>query len=301
MSTLPADWPQRAASIRVRCLPHEWHVQRWGAGPEVLLLHGAGASAHSFHPLVPHLPGLRLIAVDLPGQGFTRAGNRARFGLDAMAEDLASLCQGQGWQPRAIIGHSAGAAVALRLAEILPATPACVIGINAALGPFEGVEGWLFPKLAKVMAMSPLIGRGVAHLAAKPARVAKLIAQTGSVPDPARVALYARLIALPGHVEATLGMMAQWSLDPLLARLPTMTLPVLLIAASGDVAVPPEVSRRVAARMPTAVLAELPDLGHLAHEEAPEAVAALNRPFLAQHLGATGPQAGASASEWSRM
>jgi hypothetical protein len=53
--------------------------------------------------------------------------------------------------------------------------------------------------------------------------------------------------------------------------------------------------------MPSAVLAELPDLGHLAHEESPETVAALIRPFLAQHLGATGPQAGASASEWSRM
>jgi len=284
MTILPPDWPHRAASIRARCLPHDWHAQLWGTGPDVLLLHGAGASAHSFHPLVPHLPGFRLIAPDLPGQGFTRAGNRQRFGLDAMAEDLASLCQGQGWRPRAIIGHSAGAAVALRLAEILPAPPACIVGINAALGPFEGVEGWLFPKLAKAMAFSPLVGRVISGVASKPARVAKLIAQTGSTPDPAQVALYGRLVSRPAHVEGTLGMMAHWSLDGLLARLPGMPLPLLLLAGARDVAVPPAVSHRVADRMPGARCIDLPGLGHLAHEEAPETIAALILPFLARHL-----------------
>lgn len=288
MTAVPYDWPMRAASTRVRCLPHDWHVQRWGAGPDVLLLHGAGASAHSFHPIVPHLPGYRLIAVDLPGQGFTQAGNRLRFGLDAMAQDLASLCQGQGWQPRAIIGHSAGAAVALRLAEILPVPPGCVVGINAALGPFEGIEGWLFPKLAKAMAFSPFIGRLISGIASKPARVARLIAQTGSVPDPAQVALYARLVALPGHVEATLGMMAQWSLDGLLARLPETTLPLLLLAGDKDVAVPPEVSRKVAALRAGVECVILPGLGHLAHEESPQTLAALILPFLAAHPGEAG-------------
>lgn len=300
MSGPPHDWPERRASLRVRCLPHDWHVQRWGEGPDLLLLHGAGASAHSWHPLVPFLAGYRRIAPDLPGQGFTRAGNRQRLGLDAMAEDLAALCQGQGWQPAAIVGHSAGAAVALRLAEILPQPPACVIGLNAALGPFEGVEGWLFPKLARIMALSPMVGRGIAHFASRPDRVARLIAQTGSAPDPARVALYARLVAHPGHVEATLGMMAQWSLDGLLARLPDMAVPLMLIAGTGDVAVPPEVSRKVAARKPGTVLVELEGQGHLMHEDIPERVAAAILPFLSRHLRADRPrgrdQAGSSAS-----
>ncbi|MFN4099278.1 MAG: alpha/beta fold hydrolase BchO [Pararhodobacter sp.] len=286
MTHVPHDWPHRAASIRARCLPHDWHAQIWGHGPHVLLLHGAGASAHSFHPLVPYLPGFRLIAPDLPGQGFTRIGNRQRFGLDAMAEDLAALCRHQNWRPRAIIGHSAGAAVALRLAEILPVPPTCVVGINAALGPFEGVEGWLFPKLAKVMAFSPLVGRMISGIASNPARVAKLIAQTGSTPDSRQVALYAKLVARPAHVEATLGMMAHWSLDGLLARLPAMTLPLLLLAGARDVAVPPAVSHKVAARKPGALCIDLPGLGHLAHEEAPETIAALILPFLAEHLGA---------------
>jgi len=279
----PPDWPERPASIRVRCLPHDWHVQRWGEGPDLLLLHGAGASVHSWHPLVPLLPGFRRIAPDLPGQGFTRAGNRQRLGLDAMAQDLAALCQGQGWQPRAIIGHSAGAAIALRLAEVLPHPPACVVGLNAALSPFQGVEGWLFPKLARLMALSPLVGRTIALLAAKPERVARLIRQTGSVPDPGRVALYSRLVAHPGHVEATLGMMAQWSLDGLLARMPGQTVPLLLVAGTGDRAVPADVSRGGAPRRPGTALGES-DGGHLLHEDDPARVAALIRPWLARHL-----------------
>ena len=41
-----------------------------------------------------------------------------------MAEDIARLCADEGWAPAALIGHSAGAVVALRLAEILPRPPA---------------------------------------------------------------------------------------------------------------------------------------------------------------------------------
>lgn len=286
MSGPPHDWPERRASFRVRCLPHDWHVQRWGNGADLLLLHGAGASAHSWHLLVPHLAGYRCIAPDLPGQGFTRAGNRQRLGLDAMAEDIAALCQGQGWQPAAIIGHSAGAALALRLAEILPQPPACTVGINAALGPFDGIAGWLFPMLARIMATSPFVGRGIAHFAARPDRVARLITQTGSKADPERVALYARLIANPGHVEATLGMMAQWSLDALLTRLPDMAIPLQLIAGKDDLAVPPLVSRKVAACKPATELIEIEGQGHLIHEETPERVASEILRFLDRHLTA---------------
>mgnify|MGYP007032567330 CR=1 FL=1 len=41
---LPHDWPLRSASRRILCAPHDWHVQISGTGPDVLLLHGAGAA-----------------------------------------------------------------------------------------------------------------------------------------------------------------------------------------------------------------------------------------------------------------
>ena len=283
MDDVPEDWPLRTRSRKVRCRPHEWHVQDWGTGPDVLMLHGAGASTHSFHRLMPHLPGYRLIAVDLPGQGFTRAGGMQRLGLDAMADDLVVLAREQKWRPVAIIGHSAGAAIALRMAEMMPMGPRAVIGINAALGPFHGFAGWLFPKLARAMSASPFVAAIVTRLSSKRKQVEKLLAATGSPLDPAGVELYQRLVSRTAHIEGTLGMMAQWNLEPLLERLPQIMVPTLLIASSGDKAVPAVVSALAAARMARAVSVELPGYGHLVHEEAPEVVAAQILPFLGEH------------------
>lgn len=249
-------------------------------GPDVLLLHGAGASAHSFHRLAPRLPGYRLIMPDLPGQGFTRAGGMLRLGLDEMADDLTALCVDQGWRPRAIIGHSAGAAIALRLTEVLPDPPQAVIGINAALGPFDGFAGWLFPKLARAMSASPFVAAILTRLSSRRGQVESLLAATGSNLDPQGVMPYRRLVSDPRHVEGTLGMMAQWRLEPLIARFAQITVPCLLLVSDRDRAVPPGVSRDAAARMPRATCTEIPGFGHLLHEEAPAQVAAHVLAFL---------------------
>jgi hypothetical protein len=55
---IPDDWPHRAAIDRLRA-PHHWHVQVRGQGPDVLLLHGAGASAHFRRALAAMLDGYR--------------------------------------------------------------------------------------------------------------------------------------------------------------------------------------------------------------------------------------------------
>ena len=256
-----------------------------GAGPLLVLLHGAGGSCHSWRHLMPLLAAdHRVVAIDLPGQGFTRRGNPGRAGLEATAEDIAALCAAQGWTPAALIGHSAGAAIALRLAQTLSEPPRAVIGINAALGRFEGVAGWLFPVLAKILSVSPFVPRLFARLNGTEAAVARLLGSTGSRIEPAGLAQYRRLIGDPDHVDATLAMMAQWRLDPLLAALPALDVPCLLIAGENDRTVPPAVSRRAAERMPQGRLAALPGTGHLAHEEDADAVAALMRPFLSEAL-----------------
>lgn len=288
MSDPPPWWPHRAASHRLRVAPHDWHVQVFGTGPDVMLLHGAGASGASWRRLVPLLPGYRLIVPDLPGQGFTRAGRRTRLGPAGLAADLAALAAAQGWQPAALVGHSAGGALAFRLAEALARPPAALAGINAALSPFEGIAGWLFPRLARAMALTPALAAAAARATLGPEAVARLIRATGSAADSETVAIYAHLARQAGHVEGTLAMMAQWDLGPIVARLPQTAAPVLLVAAAGDRAVPPAVSRRAAAAIPGAVLAELPRLGHLAHEEAAPAVAARLAPFLARHLHPAG-------------
>ena len=282
---MPPDWPHRDRARRVASRPHNWCVVEAGEGPVVMLLHGAGGSGHSFRHLMPLLtPHFRVVVPDLPGQGFTRSGARSRYGIDHMAEDLVQLCSAMNIAPVAVIGHSAGAALALRLAELLPLR--AVVGINAALGAFDGAAGVMFPILAKVLAVTPFIPHVVSRLWGNAATVGKLLATTGSPLDEAGQAQYLTLVKDPAHVDGTLGMMAQWRLESVMPRLLEQAVPVLLIASTGDKAVPARISREAAKQLPNGQYAEIASLGHLVHEEAAEQVAALILPWLMARLQA---------------
>jgi magnesium chelatase accessory protein len=282
---MPADWPYRSAARRVSAASHDWCLLDVGVGPVLLLLHGAGGSGHSFRNLIPMLaPFYRVIVPDLPGQGFTRAGARGRLGLNDMAADLCALCRAEGLAPVAIIGHSAGGAIALQMAELMGKAPA-VVGINAALGQFEGAAGVLFPLMARVLSLLPLIPTVVSKLWGTAARVEGLLASTGSKIDAAGRAQYLALVQNSGHIEGTLGMMAQWQLDKLLAKLPSLVTPVLLVANEGDRVVPARVTRTAGAKIKGAEIVVLPKHGHLAHEEAAEDIAAVILPWLAAQTG----------------
>ena len=50
-----ATWPNAAHSRFVETQAHRWHIQRAGKGPGALLLHGAGASTHSWRGMFPLL------------------------------------------------------------------------------------------------------------------------------------------------------------------------------------------------------------------------------------------------------
>jgi len=284
-----AGWPNAAHSRLVDCPPHRWHLQDAGTGPVVVLLHGAGASAHSWRQVLPLLAArFRVLAVDLPGQGFSRCGSRARLTPEAIAADLARLLAAEAPAPSALVGHSAGAAVALRLAAALPAPPAALVGINPALAAFRGVAGWLLPVLARAMALNPLTAPLLAR-GASPETVRGIIASTGSRLDAEGLDLYRRLMADRAHVEGTLAMMAGWRLEGLAADLPLIAVPALFLAGGRDRAVPPATVAAAAARMPQAELRLFPELGHLLHEEAPAVAAAAIAGFLGPRLPAPAP------------
>ena len=278
------DWPQAEYSRFVFCKPRRWHVQERGKGPLVLLIHGAGGATQSWRHLMPIMAEqMRVVAVDLPGQGFTKSGAQQRLGLVEMAQDLTGLCLDQGWDPAAIVGHSAGGAIALEMAAYMtPAPP--VVGLNAALGTFKGLAGVMFPLMAKALAMTPGIARLFTASNARPASVKRLIEGTGSKLSMEELRWYRALIGDTDHVNGTLGMMAQWDLAPLLRKLPLHPSPTLLITGDRDKAVPPVTSRDVARRMPQAIHLSLPGLGHLAHEEDAKAVFGSLHGFLRENI-----------------
>lgn len=264
-----SDWPMAENSQFILCKPHRWHVQIAGEGPLILLIHGAGGATQSWRHLFPILAKTnRVIAIDLPGQGFTKIGAQSRCGLVEMAQDINRLCAAESWNPVCIVGHSAGAAVALEMEFA-----AKVVGINAALDTFKGVAGVMFPLLAKTLAMLPMAAEFFIATGTRGKGVQRLIDSTGSNLAAADIVFYQRLFQDRNHVNATLQMMAQWNLDPLIKRLGTHDAETLLIAAENDQMVPADVSRRAAEQLPNGTFTLIESMGHLAHEEAPDEIA----------------------------
>lgn len=270
-----SGWPNRAFSRFPDAGGYRWHIQRGGAGAKVLLLHGTGASTHSWAGLFPRLSArCDVLALDLPGHAFTRSRGPEDSSLPGMAMAVQSLLRQTGFSPEIIIGHSAGAAIAIRLAAILGARLRCIVAINGALRPLSGLAGIAGPAIARAIILSPLIVTAMARGGRDRERVARLIRSTGSEPGEPYLDIYSRLFAAPSHLRGTMRMMANWDVSEIISDLDQMGCPLVQITGDRDRAVLPEEAARLARRFPNASHIPLSGLGHLAHEEAPEKMAA---------------------------
>jgi len=269
-------WPLHECSRFVVAGGIRWHVQQKGSGPSLLLVHGTGASTHSWRDVLPLLAReFSVIAVDLPGHAFTQSVSPWRSSLTAMSEALADLLKTLGIDPVYCVGHSAGAAIVCRMTLDGLVTPRGLASLNGAFLPFAGGAGALFAPLAKLLGSSSLLPRLVAWRAGDAAAVRRLIAGTGSTLDTRGVELYARLVRCPSHVAAAFAMMGHWDLNSFERDLPRLKTPLTLIVGENDLTISPKQALRIKQHLPGSTIQSLPRLGHLAHEEAPEKVAEL--------------------------
>ena len=269
-----ADWPNRPASRFVEASGLRWHIQEMGSpdAPALLLLHGTGAATHSWAGLAPRLAErFRVVAPDLPGHGFTDPLPAGRLSLPGMASAVRDLLGHLSVDPAIVVGHSAGAAILARMC-LDGLTPRLLVALNGALTPFPGFASVLFPGLARALFLNPVTPRVFAWAADRPA-VERLIRGTGSRLDARSLELYRRLFRFPGHVAGALGMMANWDLAALDRTIDGLGLPLLLVVGGDDKAIAPETAFALADRLPGARVSLLRNLGHLAHEEAPDCVA----------------------------
>ena len=179
------------------------------------------------------------MAPDLPGHGFTSMPTAGRLSLPGMAEALGALVRALGMPPDYAAGHSAGAAVLVRMALDGRIAPGALVGLNAALLPIGREHSEFFSRAAKLLAGLPFVPQVFAWGASNRAVAERLLRDTGSAIEPRGVELYARLFRHSGHLAAALGMMANWDLKPLLRDLPRLRPPLTLAVGTRDRTIPP--------------------------------------------------------------
>ena len=162
-----------------------------GVGPgvgqrtPVVLLHGLFGSARNFGLVQKRLAGRwRVIALDLRNHG--ASGHDPDMSYAAMAADVADSLAALGAAPAAVIGHSMGGKVAMRLALDQPALLRALVVADIAPRPYPPH----FAAIAAAMAGLPL--------AAGMTRAEADAALAGAVPDAALRGFLMQNF-LPGH------------------------------------------------------------------------------------------------------
>ncbi len=255
------------------------HVQAYGRGRPLVLLHGLADHSGTWSRLLPYLPrGRRILLADLPGHGLsTREGP---FDADSIANRLLDAFDALGLDDFDLVAHSLGGAVSLalaprlgrrlaRLALVAPAGLSSAVPFHMRLVSSLPVSGAL---------AQPLVGPITRVLAATP------LAYYDA--DEARSLAWSN--AAPGTLEAWLGTLrahVSWrGLSPVLReRVEELADagPALSVLFGGaDPVIPAAHAWEVERYVQNAHIHILPGLGHVPHRQAPERVGAWLAAFL---------------------
>ena len=246
------------------------HVERSGAGPTIVLVHGFTQTGRSWAIVAADLArDHEVVLVDAPGHG---GSAEVAVGL---AEGVGLLADAVGPAPATWVGYSMGARWCLHLALARPDA----VHALAMLGGTAGIEdaGERAERRARDLATADRLEElGVERF------VAEWLAQPLFADLPTDQAVVADRLrnTVPG-LRASLELAGTGAQAPLWDRLGELAMPVLVLAGERD-----ERYRAIAARLATAIgpnaaTAVVPDAGHAAHLERPDAFLALLRPWLA--------------------
>jgi pimeloyl-ACP methyl ester carboxylesterase/uncharacterized membrane protein YbhN (UPF0104 family) len=266
-----------AAGAATTGMPGKLHAH------ELVLLHGQPGSAADWQQVTGRLPAqLHAVAADRPGYGSSplpAAGFAA--GARAVLDELDS----HGIQRVVLVGHSYGGGVALSAASLAPHRVEGVV-LLASVGP-GCVNGW--DRLLAAPGAGPLCALAAWRLTPwiARARLARIARRRGSPLGPGEHVSW----HIWGHTSSqhtplwrtflTEQRAMLRELDGLVAAVPSIRAPVLLLADPNDTLVPLDTARRLAQALPDARLQLVEGAGHHLPRRAPEAVASAIAAFMA--------------------
>lgn len=256
------------------------HYRDQGQGPTLILIHGFSASLHSWEPWVERLAtgdnrlgDYRVISIDLPGHGLTRAPAGYRASIGAFEDVLAEFVASQNLQRFALGGNSMGGNVAWEYALAHPDQVEALILVDASGWAETRAEFANDPPIFKLL-RNPVLGpllrdidntrlirQGLQGAFGNPALV-----------DDAMVTRYSDLSRAAGHrdilLQMTLGFRARDYASA--ERLAGLHMPVLILSGDRDMLVPVAHARQFNEAIDGSELVIFNGIGHLPQEEAPD-------------------------------
>jgi pimeloyl-ACP methyl ester carboxylesterase len=288
-ATLEAKYAN--AQSRFMDLPGGLHVhyRDQGArdGPVVVMVHGFSASLHAWEPWVRHLGDrYRIITLDLPAHGLTRAPATYQVSLDRYAEVVDAVATRLGAQRYVVVGNSMGGGAAWTLALKHPDHLRGLVLVDS-VGPFQrpggsgGRGGGDGSPMVFRMLGSP-IGRALLRNIDTHALAERGLKQAYVDPalvTPALVDRYVELSRAPGHRDILLnGQGQRQAVSP--SALAAIRTPTLVMHGEVDSLIPVSAGRALAAAIPGARLITYPGVGHVPMEQIPARSAQDLRAFL---------------------
>lgn len=249
------------------------NYEQEGAGPDLVLLPGLGASLNVWYAQLKGLsPVLRVTAVDLRGQGLS-GKPPGPYTTRLFADDVAALMATLGIQRAVVAGSSMAAAVVVALAAAHPelVSGAVLVGGFAALGPPGKEKMEARARTAETEGMAPLADM-VPQMA--------LGAYTHAT-NPALVGLF-RLALLgndPAAYAASCRSIVESDVTPLLGQ---VRCPALCVVGTQEQVAPLPAARALKAGLPDAEIRMIADAGHIPFMEQPESFNAALLEFVAR-------------------
>jgi pimeloyl-[acyl-carrier protein] methyl ester esterase len=252
------------------------HVESFGHGPPLVLLHGWAMHSGIWGPLREHLARQhRVHAVDLPGHG--RSPPIAACTLDGIVAAVASALVPEA-APLTVLGWSMGGLVALRWARLQPQRVERLV-LMCTTPRFVGGQDWPHAMSAETLAR---FGDEL-HVAWK-LTVQRFLALQVHGSEHGRAALaalrdqlFARGEPSRAALSATLELLATCDLREEVAEIAQRT---LVIAGSRDTLAWPAAGRWLATALPRATYDEIAGAAHAPFLSHPDAVRASLTAFL---------------------
>ncbi|GBF58288.1 2-(acetamidomethylene)succinate hydrolase [Candidatus Phycosocius bacilliformis] len=289
LALIQRSWPPIGRFVTARGV--KAHVIEHGSGPEVLMVHGAASNARELISALGHkLDGLRLIAPDRPGLGYSERPPKAQ-NLGEQAAFLADILRQSASGPVVAVGHSWGAGVILRLALDHPELVKALVLLAPASHPWKQTRNWLnslavIPVLGDILAwtLPPLLGPKLA-----PKGIAR-----GFAPGPVEPADYGERIGTPLYfrpksyqANAADMVVGSAQMAAQAGRYRSLKLPVSIVSGQGDIIVFNSIHAAGLARdLPHAQSYRVAMAGHMPHWVDPDLVVEIIRAYATDRVPA---------------